>query len=462
MIARKGGDSPAVDTEALKRACAAYREVIYRACYGVLGDAHDAEDATNKTIEKVLLRPPRKPVKSLEAWLYGAGRHTALDMAFDLRRTVPVESFEDSASPDQFRASRLRADVSPFIDKVLQFLTDDIRKELGLEETRRGATRAERAARLDLLADRLEEQPAKVRDAVDYAGFVACLVADPGQGANLCAVPKSLAKGSEPSPQLLKKIKSHVRKCDVCSAKRGDTRSLFRAILLGIGGALALPGLGRLCKTLTAKSSVAAAGLATTAAGVIVVLIMIDPGTAKPEPGWALRPTRPAVPPPGMATASSIVVNPPTVAGTSAIPKPPEPPPSVEPPAPPAATTTAGPVARDDRPPSISQARLEHKRIATKRSRCDDDAPTTSKVLAVVSGAGSVTLIMRLPGRVVEQRMVNVDDMWFGQVGPFPEEDAGQVEVTVRAVGTNDAETSQKIGTVCVTRCAGGSSDDEW
>jgi len=72
---------------------------------------------------------------------------------------------------------------------------------------------------------------------------------------------------------------------------------------------------------------------------------------------------------------------------------------------------------------------------------------------------------MRLRGRVVERPMVGLGNAWFGQVGPFPEEDAGQVEITVRAVGTNDAETTQRIGTVCVTRCAGDSSDpadDEW
>lgn len=457
MDREKGGDSPAVTIEALKQACATYRDLMYGVCYGILGNAHDAEDATNRTIEKVLLRPPKKPVKNLVGWLRGAARFTALDMAIERQRQAPSESFEDSASPDQFRASRVRADANPFIEKVFQFLSEDIRNELGLEAT----TEEDQAVRFDRLADRLEEQPLKVREAVDYAGFVACLIADPGQGANLCAVPNSLARGTEASPLLLKKIKSHVQGCTVCGGKRGDTRSLFRIILLGIGGAVAIPSvLDKLWKIVTAKSSVAVAGLSTVAAGVVVVLVMIAPEPAQTKPGWAVAPTRPIMPPTATAAtttgATSTLVGPPptTKVGPAAMPGPPPPPvPTTVPP-------SSGGEARDDRPPVISGARLAHNRLATRRSRCDDDAPTTSKVLVTASAVRSMTLVMRQRDRVVERPMVNVAGMWVGQVGPFSEEDAGQVEVMVRAVGNTEA--ASKIGTVCVTRCAGDSLDDEW
>lgn len=89
------------DGEAFAQLYDRYEKPVYNYCLRLLGNEHDAEDATQDAFIKVMRRLPAIGDRELEfgAYLYTAARNTSYDMIGKRKRTRPVEEIADGAGP---------------------------------------------------------------------------------------------------------------------------------------------------------------------------------------------------------------------------------------------------------------------------------------------------------------------------------------------------------------------------
>ncbi|UMP04802.1 RNA polymerase sigma factor [Amycolatopsis sp. EV170708-02-1] len=270
----------------------------------------DAEDAAQRAVENVLKRPPGKNVDNLRAWLRRVAINSAKDLARELtaRREVLDEGNQENTDPraDTRGSVQLRMDTLQLLDRTWSFLDKPSQENatLYLEVTFGHHKEAE-------LAERLGVQPSEVRNrrwrgkrALGEAGAAAVLVTDPGEGANRCLIPSSLVGTRTGSPELLDKVRTHVKACEKCRRRRDDRKGLLRFVLAVPGLAFAGDLLHRLLPT--AKHKVAAASFVTLVAVAAPYV---------PIPGWNdASPSSPATSAPSTPTLGPPAPLPPAVA----------------------------------------------------------------------------------------------------------------------------------------------------
>ncbi|MFL6141773.1 MAG: hypothetical protein ACJ72N_07885 [Labedaea sp.] len=372
----------------------------------------------------------------------------------------------DAATGDQFRQAQIVADVGRLVRQIKPFLDDVERADLSLyvDVVLGNATEEQLAARLGISRQSLKSRRRKVRQAVRDAVTAVYLITEPGEGTSRCVTPHAMARGRAASPQLLKDVRTHVNKCKVCRRKRDDTRALVGTILTVTGLAVTTSVIERVLTAVPSKAFATAA--VSTAAGLVVGVLAVRPAPAQLEPGWAAPPpstsksvvsTTQSGTLPGRSSAPGVFDS---TVGPSADPPLPDPsPPALPAEIAPDVPPSVAEQVRDERPPSISRSRIEHDRIAAAdQGTCAGGQPTTTRVEVTLApgGISSVTLRLSVRGTVTELPMTNIagTTTWQTVLGPFPAEYAGsQVDLTVRVVGANSTETTEPIGTVCITRC---------
>ena len=89
------------DGQAFARLYDAYEQRIYNFCLRIVGQKHDAEDATQETFIKVLGRLPDLQDRDLNfrAYLFTAARNASYDVISRRKKTSAVGDFDDEAKP---------------------------------------------------------------------------------------------------------------------------------------------------------------------------------------------------------------------------------------------------------------------------------------------------------------------------------------------------------------------------
>ncbi|MFD5248349.1 sigma-70 family RNA polymerase sigma factor [Amycolatopsis sp. NPDC058340] len=427
------------------------------ACRRILDNDRDAEDAAQTAVENALKRPPGKEIKNLRAWLCRVAINSAKDLARTrkARREVLEEGNQANTDPhaDFRRSVPLRLDTTRLLDRIWNFLDKPAQENaaLYLEVTFGHRKEAELAERLGVRLSEVRNRRWRGRRALGEAAAAAVLVTDPGEGANRCLIPFGLADGKEDSPELLDKVRTHVKACEKCRKRRDDRKGLMRFVLAVPGLAFAGDLLHRLLPT--AKHKVAAASF--------VALVAVT-APYVPIPGWNdASPPSPATTAP-MSRAQGPSTRIPSVA-----------PPVVPPVAPPSPTiapapTTANAVPTTGAPPatgvaapqaalSVTDSWVQYRRIAAASDGTCRNEPTSSEVrVTVAPGAESASIIVSLPGARFSLAMQGTDGgtRWSGTVGPVPNEDARtSLGITVEVVGANGARASRDLGRVDVFPC---------
>jgi len=449
-------------------------QAMHRACYRILGNATDAEDATNEAVLKVLGNLPDTRVENLQAWLCKVAQNAARDQ---LRKTKGTRDIESRAHrthiemrDDPFRVSQIGMDTRLLLERVTRLLGEPFREDVGLylDVLLENLTERQLADRVGIPLNTLKTKRRRAREAVQKAATVVCLTTDPGEHPNRCLIPLSLARNKEDSPELLRVVQTHIDSCPRCQGRQKDPTSLV-GIVLSIPG-LALVGnlLNRVLTTPTRTKLAAAAG-----AGVVSLVVLIL-ATSSPESGRAMPTTPTTQQPPGRTEAEPAPTStPPSAPATppgQVIEKvaPPSASPTAVPPAPvptiPAATTAVpsgqGGSSRGDGTPAITSSWVEHRRIAAADDGTCDDKPTSSAVRVTVEpGVASAVILLTVRGRTVSLPMWGTGNRstWDGQVGPVPDDDArGSLGIAVRVVGTNGTHAVKQLGDVCISPCRSG------
>jgi RNA polymerase sigma-70 factor (ECF subfamily) len=110
-----------------------YLDRVYGYCFYLLGDHHDAEDATERTFLAALRALPgfRDEGASFRAWLFRIARNTVLNARRGRirRRTEPLPDSYDRAAPDSDPAGMVaQADELRRALRVVHELPDDRRQ----------------------------------------------------------------------------------------------------------------------------------------------------------------------------------------------------------------------------------------------------------------------------------------------------------------------------------------------
>ncbi len=117
--AREGSDGPAF-VELVRR----YQSPVWRICFRLLGDAHDAQDAAQEVFVRMFNHRGRFAARSrYSTWVYGIAVNTCLTLrrgrSRRLRRVAPagegvLESSADATTPDA--AGELSLDLNRMLD----------------------------------------------------------------------------------------------------------------------------------------------------------------------------------------------------------------------------------------------------------------------------------------------------------------------------------------------------------
>ncbi|WP_410579719.1 RNA polymerase sigma factor [Amycolatopsis sp. lyj-108] len=437
-----------------------YLPDMYAACFMIVKNVHDAWDATQSAVEKVLKKAPGKDVKDVRAWLC----MVAINSARDLLRKRQASGgdmwreIEDSADPraDFLRTTRLRLDMLKFLDRVWRFLDKTLHEDvvLHLEVALKLSTEAELAEQLGVRLNEVRNRRRRGAKALRDAATVTVLVTDPGEGPNRCVIPRCLAERKEDSPELLREVRTHIGACKRCGRRRDDRTALMRIILAVPGLAMAGDLLNRFLPTV--KYKVAAA----TAAAVVISIPLLP----HPDAGEAL----PAGPISGPAST-------PVEVPVPLPPPPPRPGPIDQPSAPSAVTGDPASATRTNVPPaaavppaadgngvqdtglSVTDSWVQHRRIAAADSGTCGSEPTSSTVRVTVSpGAKSALILVTVPGSTFSLPMEGTAEgtRWTGQVGPIYNEDArASLGIAVEIVGSGGARMVKDLGKIDVFPC---------
>ncbi|MFJ8912682.1 RNA polymerase sigma factor [Amycolatopsis sp. NPDC102389] len=427
------------------------------ACFRILRNHRDAEDATQTAVENVLKRPPGKEIKNLQAWLCRFAINSAKDLRRQLKasRDVPEEGDHENADPhaDFRRSVTLRLDTMQLLDRIWNLLDKTYHEDvtLYLEVTFGRRKEAELAEQLGIRLHEVRNARWRGKRALREAATVAVLVTDPGEGQNRCVIPFGLASRKEDSPELLDDVRTHVKACEKCRRRRDDRNGLMRFVLAIPGLAMAGELLRRMLPTAQHKVAVASFVMLAVVATPYIKLPGWDdaspssPGTrapSTPSPGLSapLAPAPAPVAPPGTAPATTVA---PAPTPTNAAP------------------TTGAPGATGVVAPqaalAVTDSWVQFRRIAAADDGTCRNEPTSSEVrVTVAPGAESASIVVSVPGASFSLKMHGSEGgtRWSGMVGPVPNEDARtSLGISVEVVGTDGARATRALGTIDVYPC---------
>src|SRR4051794_39244891 len=105
-LARRAADG---DERALAAIFQRYHQSLYRFCLAIVGDPHDAQDALQNTMVKVLRALPGEERRiELKPWLYRIAHNESIEVLRRRRPTVELDSELASRTP-AWRRRRRRA-----------------------------------------------------------------------------------------------------------------------------------------------------------------------------------------------------------------------------------------------------------------------------------------------------------------------------------------------------------------
>jgi RNA polymerase sigma factor (sigma-70 family) len=250
-----GSDSRAADARVLKEIFSSHHQQLYRYCLAILGDPHDAEDALQNTMLKVVRAlPGEKREIALKPWLYRIAHNESIDL---IRRRRPDVSLEESRLP----VGTALAEQVETRQRLRQLIAD-----VGaLPERQRGALLMREAGGLEFeeIAAALETTPAVARQTL-YEARLGLREMDAGRELECTAVSRALSDG-DGRVRRRRDIRAHLRECEDCRqfAEQIDSRGRTLAAispLPAVAAAAMLRGLG-------AGGSGAAGGAVAGAAG---------------------------------------------------------------------------------------------------------------------------------------------------------------------------------------------------
>ncbi|MFJ7213141.1 hypothetical protein [Amycolatopsis sp. NPDC098790] len=415
-------------------------------------------DWVAREIEKLLKNPPEQPVKNPRAWLYESAKNAAFTQLSKRKKRQEVFSEEDPepAGPvtDDYRSLRNERDVRKFQERILAVVRthhrDDV--ELYCELQRGECTADEQAKRLGEPRNVLDNRHRRARKAVAKAAPVVALVTDPGEGPNRCVVPLSLARELGDSPELVRKVGTHIGGCEKCGRRLDDPNGLGRVVLAVTGALLGGTLLTRLLGLSKAAKITAGATAIVTAAMATALLLprAPEPGPAQPLPtprpqpavippaATVARPVRPvqSAPPSRRPTGTTTTTQVPP-AGTTA--------PSL---------TPSGGGANPARS-NVTGSSVRPRRIVAGDGECADEPHYSVVRVTVTPGATSAKILLTAAGTTSPLPMSGSADgtEWTGRVGSVPNEDAhGRLGVAVEIVGANGPRTVE-LGHVELCEC---------
>lgn len=130
-------------------AVAQHHRAIYRICYGILGDAHEAEDVTQETFLKYWQLSG--DVRGAKAWLITVARNRCLDRLRSNKRFVDVgpEFFEERPDHREPEGDASRDELGERLQRLVNRLPEPQRSLVLLFDVE-GLSGAECAEALDL------------------------------------------------------------------------------------------------------------------------------------------------------------------------------------------------------------------------------------------------------------------------------------------------------------------------
>lgn len=160
------------DAAAFAELSARYAGLVYSTCLRVLGNAADAEDATQECFLE-LARKAGAIHSSLPGWLHALARSRAIDA---VRKNATRRHYEQQAGPPRGDTDdRTWAEISPYVDEALAALPDNLRVPIILHYLH-GETQADIATRQNTtqatISRQLEKGLEKLREHLRKRGVV--------------------------------------------------------------------------------------------------------------------------------------------------------------------------------------------------------------------------------------------------------------------------------------------------
>ncbi len=447
-------ERPVSSRDRVAREIAKHRPEMLRVCFGILGNKWDAEDAVGDAVEKLMKNPPEQPVKNPRAWLYESAKNAALTQLSKRtkRQEVFAEEDPEPAGPvtDDYRTLHNERDMREFQERILAMVRthhrDDV--ELYCAVQRGECTAEEQAKRLGEPKNVLDNRHRRARKAVAKAAPVVALVTDPGEGPNRCVVPLSLARELGDSPELVRKVGTHIGGCEKCG-RRLDDRNGLGGVVLAITGALLGGTLLTRLLGLSKAAKVTAGATAIVTAAVATALLL--PRTPEPTPTQPLPTPRPhptAAPPAATAAQPGRPTPPRRPTGTT--PPTPVPPTGTTAPPPPPSGGGASPARLD-----VTGSSVRPRRIVAGDGDCDNEPHYSVVRVTVTPGATSAKILLTVAGTTSPLPMSGSAGgiEWTGRVGPVPNEDGhGRLGVAVEIVGAN-GNRAVELGHIELCEC---------
>jgi RNA polymerase sigma factor (sigma-70 family) len=183
-----------------------YHQGLYRYCLALTGDSHDAQDALQNTMIKVLRALPGEQRRiELKPWLYRIAHNESVELLRRRRETRPLEDDLASTRPGL-------AEVATARDR-LRVLIGDLDK---LPERQRGVLVMRELAGLDFaeIGTALGTSPAVVRQAL-YEARNSLRQMDEGRAMSCEAVTRALSDGDGRVARR-RDLSTHLRACGSC------------------------------------------------------------------------------------------------------------------------------------------------------------------------------------------------------------------------------------------------------
>jgi RNA polymerase sigma factor (sigma-70 family) len=186
-----------------------YHQDLYRFCLAILGSPHDAQDALQGTMVRVLRAlPGEKRQIKLKPWLYRIARNEAIDAL--RRRRERVEPEPEEAAPSEAQIAE-RAEDRERLRRLLADLEQ-------LPERQRGALVMRELSGLSFeeIAETFETSPATARQTV-YEARLGLRQMEAGREMRCDAVTRALSDADGRSRRR-RDLRAHLRECPECRA----------------------------------------------------------------------------------------------------------------------------------------------------------------------------------------------------------------------------------------------------
>ena len=197
-----------------------YQERLYGFCLSLLGDRHDAQDALQNTMVKVLLALPgeERPIE-LKPWLYRIAHNESVEL---LRRRRPTAELD----PDQAGVGEGLAAEAAWRQRLALLLAD-----LGqLPERQRGALVMRELGGLgfDQIGAALGTSAAAARQVV-YEARLGLRAMDAGREMGCAEAMRAISDGDRRSLRR-REVRAHLRDCPACRAFHAEIEGRERVL----------------------------------------------------------------------------------------------------------------------------------------------------------------------------------------------------------------------------------------